>query len=131
MINKSTTLINFSKAIPVLAFVFSFQMVDGTAFHLNKEKNQGIPYDIKNTTSEPLYQTMLEGCTTYKVDVLKGKYTIHLFFTEPQIKPSSELYSLKASGEKKDKKNRRIFDIYLNGELLQANVDMAHEYPEK
>jgi len=107
--------------------------LNGKVFNINKERNQGVPYDIKNTTAEPLYQTMLEGCTDYKVDIPNGKYKITLFFVEPQIKSNTNLiYNLNKEKEKTSiKKNQRIFNVYLNGSLLLDNFNMAEEYPDK
>lgn len=108
-----------------------FGYLDGDIFNINEEKHQGIPYDIKNTTSEPLYQTMLEGCTTYKADIPNGNYKVSLFFVEPQIKPTSDLYSLKAAKNNSEVKKQRIFDVYLNKQLVEKQFNMAHAYPEK
>lgn len=108
---------------------FGYQ--DGQTFNLSADKHQGIPYDIKNTTSEPLFQTLLEGCTNYKIDIPNGNYKVSLFFVEPQIKPASDLYSLIKPEKTSEVKNQRIFDVYLNSDLLQKNFNMANEYPEK
>ena len=109
----------------------NYGYVDGDVFNLNKNNHQGIPYNIKNSSSEPLFQTMLEGCTAYKIDIPKGSYKVDLFFVEPQIKRTNNIYSLGISEEKKINDSQRIFDVYLNDELLQSHFNMASEYPEK
>jgi len=108
-----------------------FGYMDGNVFNLSKDKHQGIPYNIKNTTSEPLFQTMLEDCTTYKVDIPKGDYKVNLFFVEPQAKRVFDVYSLKANDDSDEDQSKRIFDVYLNNKLLQSHFDLASEFPEK
>ena len=95
------------------------------------DKNQGIPHNIKNSTSEPLFQTMLEGCSTYKVDIPKGTYKVSLYFVEPQIKASENIYNLTNTETNIAPKQQRIFDVYLNKELIQKSFNLAKEYPEK
>lgn len=104
--------------------------LDGQSFGMTKDKNQGIPYNIKNSTSEPLFQTMLEDCSKYKVDVPKGKYKVQLFFVEPQIKATENIYNL---SEKINisTKTKRIFDVYVNDVLIEKQFDMAKTYPDK
>ncbi len=110
----------------------AFGYVDGQVFNLSNDKHQGIPYSIKNTNSEPLFQTMLEGCTQYKLDIPNGDYLVSLFFVEPKIKPTENIYNLNANGENVDVKNeQRIFDIYLNDDCLESQFNMAEQYPEK
>ena len=107
--------------------------VTGTILNQNKERNQGIPYDIKNTEAEPLYQTMLEGCTEYRVDIPDGKYKINLYFVEPKFKGNNRvLYDLNATKDDPGiVSEKRVFDIYLNGELVIDDFNLANEYPEK
>ncbi|MEO1029997.1 MAG: glycoside hydrolase family 2 TIM barrel-domain containing protein [Bacteroidota bacterium] len=107
-----------------------FGFLDGEAFGMTKDKNQGIPHNIKNSDSEPLFQTMLEGCTHYKVDIPKGRYKVDLFFVEPQIKPTENIYNLTESKENQPKR-QRIFDVYLNDILIEKQLNLAKNYPEK
>lgn len=108
-----------------------FGSLDGKPFGMTKDKNQGIPNNIKNTTSDPLFQTMLEGCTTYKADIPEGTYKISLFFVEPKIKPVENIYNLSSSDTAIENKGQRIFDIYINDILIQKEFNIANEYPEK
>lgn len=105
--------------------------VDGHVFNIREENHQGIPYNIRNTTSDPLFQTMLEGCTSYKVDIPKGQYRVSLFFVEPQIKPMDNVYNLTDPSTETENKKQRLFDVYLNEQLVRKNVNLAVEYPEK
>lgn len=108
-----------------------FGYLSGAPYGMTKDKNQGVPFNVRNTTSDPLFQTMLEGCTDYKVDIPSGEYQVSLFFVEPKMKPTQNIYNLTQSAEVVEVTNRRIFDIYLNGHLVQKNVNLASEYPEK
>ncbi|MEN3324980.1 glycoside hydrolase family 2 TIM barrel-domain containing protein [Mariniflexile soesokkakense] len=108
-----------------------FGYFDGKPFGMTKDKNQGIPNNIKNTTSDPLFQTMLEGCTSYKADIPEGTYKISLFFVEPNIKPVENIYNLSGSDTPIQNKGQRVFDIYINDVLIHKEFNMAKEYPEK
>lgn len=87
-------------------------------------------FSSKNTSLEPLFQTTLEGCFAYKVDVPDSNYLVKLFFVEPQIKSSENIYN--SSDTKYDEtKTQRIFDIYLNDIVIQKQFNLAKAYPEK
>ncbi|WP_158655114.1 glycoside hydrolase family 2 TIM barrel-domain containing protein [Flavivirga eckloniae] len=109
----------------------TFGYIDGTVFNLSNDKHQGVPYSIKNTDSEPLFQTMLEGCTKYKLDVPNGEYKVSLYFVEPQIKPTENIYNLNAVATSEGDKEQRIFDIYINDTCIENRFNMAEQYPEK
>lgn len=108
-----------------------FGYMDGEPFGMTKDKNQGIPHNIKNSNSEPIFQTMLEGCSTYKVDVPNGAYQVTLFFVEPQIKAEENIYNLSGSVSQKQNRKQRVFDIYLNEMLVEKEFNLAEAYPEK
>ncbi|MDU8885879.1 glycoside hydrolase family 2 TIM barrel-domain containing protein [Yeosuana sp. MJ-SS3] len=107
-----------------------FGYLDGKPFRMTKDKNQGIPHNIKNSTSEPLFQTMLEGCSTYKIDVPDGNYKVDLFFVEPQIKPTENIYNL-SEIDNTSTKIQRIFDVFFNEQLVEKQFNLASAYPEK
>jgi len=69
------------------------------------------PRNIRNTSEDPLYQTMLEGLTLYRFDVPDGEYEIELRFAEHQF------------GEA----GRRVFDITFNGGPAVKRLDLAKE----
>ncbi|MFC4723338.1 glycoside hydrolase family 2 TIM barrel-domain containing protein [Geojedonia litorea] len=108
-----------------------FGHLDGQPYNASEDKHQGIPHNIKNTTSEPLFQTMLEGCTNYKIDVPDGNYKVNLFFVEPQIKPTENIYNLAEQTPELVEIKQRIFDVYLNTILIEKQFNMANEYSEK
>ncbi|MDO5969436.1 glycoside hydrolase family 2 TIM barrel-domain containing protein [Flavivirga aquimarina] len=109
-----------------------FGYVNGESYQLNKDKHQGIPYNIRNTNSDPLFQTMLEGCTNYKLDIPKGHYKVTLFFVEPKIKPSENIYNLKNDNQiSNNDKPQRIFDVFLNKTCIQSHFNLAEQFPEK
>ena len=103
---------------------------NGTAYGITKDKNQGLPHNIRNTDAEPLFQTLLEGCDEYKLDVPKGNYKVTLYFVEPQIKPSENIYNLSKNTVQINKK-QRIFDVYINDKLIEKQLNLAQAYPEK
>ncbi len=109
-----------------------FGYIDGKKFNLSSEKNQGIPYNIRNTDSDPLFQTMLEGCTEYKVDIPNGNYQITLMFVEPILKEKSNLiYNLNANQIDETASQKRVFNIQLNNINFAHQLNLAKEYPEK
>ncbi len=107
--------------------------LDGTPYNITKDHNQGIPNNIKNTNLEGIFQMMLEGCETYKVDIPNGNYRISIFFVEPQIKSQIEMiYNLDASKKSlEETPKQRIFDIFLNDKLIESHFDLAKTYPDK
>ncbi len=110
-----------------------YGFLNGTAYNITKDHNQGIPNNVKNTEKEGVFQTMREGCTDYKVDIPNGYYKITLYFVEPQIRSNVEtIFNLTTKKELSEESiKQRIFDIYLNEELIQSNFNMANNYPDK
>lgn len=107
---------------------------NGTPYNITKDRNQGIPNNIKNTEKEGIFQTMLEGCTTYKVDVPDGQYQITLYFVEPQIKSNLEtVFNLTSekSPSYHDMGKQRVFDVSLNDNLIEGHFNMAKTFPDK
>lgn len=107
-----------------------FGYLDGTPYGMTKDKNQGLPHDIKNSTSEPLFQTLLEGCSTYKVDIPDGNYKVDLFFVEPQIKSIENIYNLSKIKDDSTQK-QRIFNVFINKVLIEKQFNIAISYPQK
>lgn len=66
--------------------------------------------NIRQTTEEPLYQTQQVGLEAYKIDVPEGNYEVSLLFAEF------------------DKNIERIFDIFINGILVQEDVNIMEQY---
>ncbi|WP_369997846.1 glycoside hydrolase family 2 TIM barrel-domain containing protein [Winogradskyella sp.] len=107
-----------------------FGYKNGSAYGMTKDKNQGLPHNIKNTNAEPLFQTLLEGCTEYQLDVPEGNYKVTLYFVEPQIKQTENIYNL-SEETSESTKTQRIFDVYINDTLIEKQLNLAKAYPEK
>jgi len=107
-----------------------FGYKDGSAFGMTKDKNQGLPHNIKNTDAEPLFQTLLEDCAEYQLDVPEGNYNVKLYFVEPQIKSTENIYNLSEQSSESNK-TQRIFDVYINDTLIEKELNLAQAYPEK
>ncbi len=107
--------------------------LDGTPYNITKDHNQGIPNNIKNTNREGIFQMMLEGCTSYKVDIPDGNYKISLYFVEPQLKSEVKMiYNLTNEKSASDIiSEQRIFDIFINDDLIESQFNMAKNYPDK
>jgi len=106
----------------------SFGFVGGKVFQQSKDKFNGTAANIKLTEKEPLFQTMREAMEAYKFEVPAGKYKISLLMTEPNRSASTEsIYNL-GSDEKKSSTETRIFDIFINGRLVEKELNLAAEY---
>lgn len=104
---------------------------NGEVFNKNKSRNQGVDYKVKGSTSEPLYQTMLENCTEYQIDVPEGDYKVSLFFLEPEIKSENQLvYNLSDGPQDGNTENGRSFDIVINGTVVAQKFNPARSYPK-
>ncbi|WP_088323756.1 glycoside hydrolase family 2 TIM barrel-domain containing protein [Polaribacter tangerinus] len=108
-----------------------FGYKDGYAYGITDYKHQGLPHNIKNSNSEPLFQTLLEGCSNYKLDIPNGTYKVHLFFVEPNVKATENIYNLSTIETKNSKKEERIFSVFLNDIQLEKQLNLANEYPQK
>jgi beta-galactosidase len=65
--------------------------------------------NILGTDSDPLFQTMVEGLTSYKFDVPNGVYEVELLFAETKFAEAG----------------RRVFAVSINGEVLIDKLDLA------
>ncbi len=109
----------------------TYGYLNGKPLGMSKDKNQGIPFNIKGTHSEPLFQTMLEGCTEYKVNVPNGMYKVTLFFVEPQKKSVENVYNLSSQSRSVTVDNERVFSVNVNEIQLRKNLNLSAEFPEK
>ena len=106
----------------------TFGFVGGEVFQHSKTKFQGTDANIKNTISEPLFQTMREGIDSYRFEVPKGTYRISLLMTEPNRSASvSNIYNL-GSDENKSTEEHRVFDILINDTLVEEDMNPASEF---
>jgi len=67
---------------------------------------------IKSTADEPLYYSFLDSLQGYRLDVPDGRYAVTLYFAE-----SKDL----SPGE-------RVFDIRIDGNLVESGLDLAKTY---
>lgn len=100
-----------------------------------KLPNSGrLPYgtdkNIIGTDNDPLYQTQVAGIGNFKLDVPPGEYELTLHFAELQGGPVKELvYNLGTnSGDRIEPTGKRIFDMYVNGDLLLDHFNIAEQY---
>ncbi len=63
---------------------------------------------INNTDLDSVYQSSRRGSTSYRVRVPNGRYNVKLMFAEERF---SEI-------------GKRIFDIYVEGNLIENNLDI-------
>ncbi|HKJ48455.1 MAG TPA: glycoside hydrolase family 2 TIM barrel-domain containing protein, partial [Christiangramia sp.] len=106
----------------------SFGFAGGETFQQSNNKFQGSASNIKNTIKEPLYQTMREGLDSYRINVPDGKYRISLLMTEPNRSASTKsIYNL-GSDDQTTSKEARVFDILINGKLVEKDLNLAAEY---
>lgn len=74
---------------------------------------------IKGVGDWPLFQTFRYGLDklSYEFDVEPGDYVVELYFSEPWI----------GTGGVKDAEGRRLFDIAINGEVVEERLDIWNE----
>lgn len=110
----------------------SWGSVGGKLFKM--ANNGRLPYgtdkNIAGTDNDPVYQTQQAGIERFKLDVLPGEYELTLHFAELQGGLVKELaYNLSSSGSDRiEPTGKRIFDVYVNGELLLDNFNIADQY---
>lgn len=67
--------------------------------------------NVLGTEDDPLFQTMQEGLTAYRLDVPAGAYEVELKFTETKFQKVGE----------------RVFDVKINGQLMLEKLDLVKE----
>ncbi|WP_300437442.1 glycoside hydrolase family 2 TIM barrel-domain containing protein [Christiangramia sp.] len=106
----------------------SFGYVGGEVLQQSENKFQATFSNLKNTTEEPLYQTMRKNINAYKFDVGKGNYRISLLFAEPNWSASKKnIYNL-GSDKAENSEGIRTFDILINGIPVEKNLNIASQY---
>lgn len=108
----------------------SWGHLDGRPF---KAANNGrLPYgtdkDIRGTEKDPIYQTQQTGLTQYRLDVPPGQYELSFHFAELEGVPGKPIPYNLSSPSATIPHSPRIFSMYVNGELLLENFDMAGQY---
>lgn len=107
--------------------------------HAYQEPGNGrLPYgsgrDIMGTEYDALYQTQRVGLSQFRLDVPDGKYEVTLHFAELETAPPAEqlAYNLDKSGAAVAAPATsvgRVFDVWLNGELVLPALGAATYLP--
>jgi hypothetical protein len=71
--------------------------------------------DIANTSDDPVYQTEINGLAKYILRIPNGKYRVTLLFAENYYNSTG----------------KRVFDIYLEGNLVIKGLDIVKEVGTK
>ncbi len=67
--------------------------------------------NVLGTEDDPLFQTMQEGITAYRLDVADGTYEVELKFAETKFQKPGE----------------RVFDVKINGQTYLEKLDLVKE----
>jgi beta-galactosidase len=84
---------------------------------------------IFNSEDQPLFQTMMDSLSSYKLDVADGEYELELLFSElePNMKPTNVLYDLSSNKNPNKTGFNRVFNIRINGQLWKENFEPAKD----
>ena len=110
----------------------SYGHIGGNPFQLKNSQRTPFGTDkaIALTDNDPVYQTQQVGIEAYRFDVPVGKYEITLHFAELEGGTTTELvYNLGSkNNEKAETVSERVFDLYINGNLLLKNFNIAEQF---
>ncbi|MEZ5040611.1 MAG: glycoside hydrolase family 2 TIM barrel-domain containing protein [Saprospiraceae bacterium] len=94
-----------------------------------RQVKTGIDRDILGTDNDPLFQTFVEGLTSYRFDVPDGQYTLNLCFQEPVSRDrQNNMYNLTRGNASESKVEDREFTIAINGQDVVHNVNLERDY---
>lgn len=79
--------------------------------HVKTIYSQPPDANVLGTLDDPLFQTMQENLTGYRLDVPAGEYQVDLLFAEM----------------KTNKPGERVFDVIINGEKVIEKLDLAKQ----
>ncbi len=98
-------------------FIADNEFVTVTSDYGFMEGSKGGPFanEIANTVDDPVYQTEINGLAKYILRIPNGKYKIKLLFAE-------NYYNIVG---------KRVFDIYLQGDLVIKGLDIIKEVGAK
>lgn len=100
----------------------TFKIPNGNRLPYGSDKN------IAGTNNDPVYQTQQIGIKKYRFDLPAGEYELVLHFAELLGGQVKELpYNLN-DPERIEPNGKRIFNVYINGNLLLDNFDIASQY---
>ncbi|UII21451.1 glycoside hydrolase family 2 TIM barrel-domain containing protein [Fulvivirga ligni] len=90
------------------------------------------PSDILGTNIDPIYQTQQYDIKEYQLDVPAGKYEVTFYFAELLSNKELEklVYNL-GNDTKQEKASKRVFDVYINGNLIIDDLNLAEQYGER
>ncbi|GAF03339.1 malectin domain-containing carbohydrate-binding protein [Saccharicrinis fermentans] len=109
----------------------SWGYIGGTPYR-KKTKYGSFPcadINIKDTDKDPIFQSQRVGLDAVKFDVPNGKYTLSLLWAElvSDIYHEKLAYNLGHEIIKEEVTNR-IFNITINGETVENNLNIAEKY---
>jgi beta-galactosidase len=85
--------------------------------------------NIKNTTEDPIFQTMRKGIEAFKLDVPDGEYTVSLYFADLEIGNNKKMSVYNLGDEAiVDSVAERIFNVSVNKSLVVENLNIATEF---
>nr|WP_321487052.1 malectin domain-containing carbohydrate-binding protein [uncultured Draconibacterium sp.] len=93
----------------------------------------GISDNILGSDCDPLYQTFVEGISSYRFDVPNGKYKLTLCFQEyiSREKKDDLIYNFSTNNTDEEADEPREFDILVNGKEVVKNLNLEQNYGSK
>ncbi len=93
--------------------------------------NGRLPYgtdkNIKGTEDDPVYQTQQIGIEQFRFDVPAGEYELVLHFAELLGGPVKDIPYNLSNDDRIEPNGKRVFSVYINGELLLDNFNIAEQ----
>ena len=103
----------------------------GGKMHIRSNKiTPGEGKSIFGTTEDPLFQTQRVGASAYQLDVPQGEYVVSLYFAEILSKRDKEKMLNLLTTLKDATRTTRIFNVYINGNKVIENLNLAENYGE-
>jgi beta-galactosidase len=94
-----------------------------------RQLKTGIDKNILGTQNDPLFQTFIEGITSYRFDISHGRYTLQLCFQEPiSSNNGNNMYNLTNRDESTDNIEAREFGITVNGQNMMNKLNLREDY---
>jgi beta-galactosidase len=108
----------------------SWGSIGGKTFQIPNSNR--LPYgtdkNIAGTNNDPVYQTQQIGIKKYRFDLPAGEYELTLHFAELLGGQIKELPYNLTDPERIEPNGKRIFNVYVNGNLLLDNFDISSQY---
>jgi beta-galactosidase len=108
----------------------SWGSIGGKTFQIPNSNR--LPYgtdkSIAGTNNDPVYQTQQIGIKKYRLDLPAGEYELTLHFAELLGGQVKELPYNLTDPERIEPNGKRIFHVYVNGNLLLDHFDIATQY---